>query len=156
MTKSGLKHLVECHCVLPQHRDRQDPPYHRFVVFSVIEDDVVVPKNVACNNCGVVHRVFDVSKSHVALGDDDASAVMSIDDVSLSLPLNVSEMLKSYQVSLPTWEEAVFIHEACTWGRHVLLTTKDDGVRTEGKKLVFVGPGVVKIEPYSMLHSLVI
>jgi|SRR3990167_1479235 len=153
--KSGLKHLVECHCVLPQFRDRRDPPYHRFVVFSVIDDDVVVPKSVACNNCGVVHVVFDVSKSRIALGDDDTSAVMSIADITHSLPQNVVELLRAYNAGLPTWEEAAFIHETAAWGSHVLLTTKDDGTRVEGKMLVFVSQGAVKIEPYFMSHSLV-
>ena len=82
--RSGIKHLIECHCVLPQFRNRLDAVYHRFVVFSIIDaDDNMVPKYAQCNNCGVIHKVIDVMTSEVALGNDNDAAVISIDDIKL-------------------------------------------------------------------------
>ena len=51
----GQKHLIECHCILPQYRRALNTVYHKFVVFSEIDDsDTVVPKFAQCNNCGVI------------------------------------------------------------------------------------------------------
>ena len=62
----GFKHLVQCHCILPQYRKMKDPVFHKFVVFSTIDKkDNVEPKNVQCNNCGVIHKVFDICKSEI-------------------------------------------------------------------------------------------
>jgi len=62
--KRGMKHLIECHCILSQYRDRQDAIYHKFIVFSEVDEgDTVIPKFVNCNNCGICHNVIDLCKS---------------------------------------------------------------------------------------------
>lgn len=155
--KSGIKHLIECHCVLPQYRnrDRLDSIYHRFVVFSVIDtDDNMVPKYAQCNNCGVIHKIIDVMTSEVALGNDSDAAVLSIDDIKLSLPENVVNILASYDADLPTWEEAAFLVENKQWGGHVVLTRDENEIAISGKILKFNGPLSLKIEPYYMKISL--
>ena len=75
MSTEYVKHLVECHCVLPQYRNRQELVYHKFTVFSLLEDDSVVEKLVRCNNCDAVHRVFDVCKSEIFIGDLDLTTI---------------------------------------------------------------------------------
>ena len=35
---AGIKHLIECHCMLPQYRNKKDRQYHKFVVFSIIDN----------------------------------------------------------------------------------------------------------------------
>ena len=63
---NGFKHLVQCHCVLPQFRRRPEPVFHLFVVFSVLgNDDKVEPKYAECNNCGAVHHVTEVGQSEI-------------------------------------------------------------------------------------------
>lgn len=148
--KEGIKHLIECHCVLPQFRDRRDPVYHRFVVFSEIDDnDNVIVKYAQCNNCGVVHRVTDIAKSEIILGKDESVSIVSIDDIKLSLPSNVVSVLESYAVDLPTWEEVAYVLENQRWGSIVILSSEEKLGKIEGKCLRFLGPLSVKIEPYS-------
>ena len=82
----GLKHLIECHCVLPQFRKRENPPYHKFVVFSLIDDsDTAIPKHARCNNCGVIHNVIDICKSEILPGQE-VGAVMTKKDCGMMLP----------------------------------------------------------------------
>lgn len=155
MIRQGTKHLVECHCVLPQYRNSPDPTYHHFVVFSEIDErDEVVPKHVLCPNCGVLHRVFDLTKSEIVMGNESGVAVITVDDLKHSLPSHIVSILESYNVDLPTWEEASFIHLNQVYSRPLILTGEKtpDGMR--GKCLRFAGGGNVRIEPY--IHKSVV
>jgi len=145
----GIKHLIECHCVLPQFRDRRVPLYHSFVAFSILDDDDnVIPKYSQCNNCGVIHRVIDVTKSEVALGNDNAAAVVSIDDLRHSVPESVANVLDSYGVDVATWEETVFLIENAMWGSTVTLVSDESGDEIHGKQLRFMRNMQFKIEPF--------
>jgi hypothetical protein len=147
----GLKHLIECHCVLPQYRDRPDPIYHRFVVFTELDDDDnVVPKHAQCNNCGVVHRIIDIGRSEIMSGRETATTLVSVSDIKLSIPPNISDILELYNANLATWEEAAWIIQQQAWGSHIILASETREGHTEGKRLIFTGPGIAKIEPYSM------
>ena len=89
----GLKHLVECHCVLPQYRNKKDTSYHQFVVFSIIDNaDSVIPKHAACNNCGVIHNIYDIGKSEIQAGQE-TGAVMQREDIKLMMPKSLSDVL---------------------------------------------------------------
>ena len=45
----GIKHLIECNCVLPQYQNTKKPIFHKFTVFSIIdEDNQIQDKNVIC------------------------------------------------------------------------------------------------------------
>lgn len=146
----GIKHLVECHCVLPQYKDRSPQVYHKFVVFSVIDDnDVVIPKHAQCNNCGTVHRVFDIMKSEPVLGNDETHSVMTIDDIKYSIPSNLHDVLKSYEADLHMWEEAAFICENELWESTMILSTEKQHDGFSGKILRFTGPRTFRIEPYT-------
>ena len=35
----GVKHLIECHCILPQFKKKQPPIYHKFTVYSKFNSD---------------------------------------------------------------------------------------------------------------------
>lgn len=151
----GVKHLIECHCVLPQYRDKPEPIYHQFIVFSAIDDeDNVIPKLAQCNNCGVVHRVTDVSVSEIFLGDDSDAAVMSLEDIRASIPDSIARVLDSYKADVATWEEVAFILEHQCWDLRVNLSSENDGDEIRGKCLRFTGPSTFKIEPYSMRLTL--
>lgn len=153
---TGIKHLVECHCILPQFRDKETHTYHRFIVFSVIDDDDnVIPKHVQCNNCGVVHFVTDLTKSSIISGNDNDASVMSIDDIKLSLPENVSHILSNYNVDLPTWEQVSFLLENEKWNSKVILSSDAEGNPdgAAGKLLRIVSPISIKIEPYVIKHT---
>lgn len=145
------KHLIECHCVLPQFRSRSEPIYHKFVVFSEFDENgEIITKYAQCNNCGVIHRVTGVSRSEILTGNDESVSIIEIADIKLSLPQNIVSVLESYRVDLATWEQTLFTFDNKLWGSHVILTTesKPDG-QVEGKLLRFTGAGTVRIEPYA-------
>ena len=146
--KRGIKHNIQCLCVLPQYRKRPNPPYHEFVVFSVLdESDTLEEKYAQCNNCGVIHRVYDICKSDVATGRPELS-FLTERDIKMMLPQPVSEMLENYSCDLPTWEHALFIVNEKQWGQFVVLerNTIDEGF--EGKLLRFKEDNRYAIEPF--------
>ena len=82
---TGVKHLVQCRCVLPQFKHAHKPIQHQFVVFSVINDEGNVESKFAqCPNCGLIHKVVDVNNSEIMHGRENMGALITIDDVKLS------------------------------------------------------------------------
>ena len=147
----GVKHLIECHCTLPQFRDSRNPVYHRFIVFSEFDrNENVIPKYAQCNNCGVIHRVTDILKSEILTGNDTSVSIVGINDIKLSLPAGAVTVLESYNVDLPTWEEVASILENELWDSTVALTTESKDGITEGKCLRIKGRAALRVEPYSI------
>ena len=109
MAIEGLKHLIQCHCVLPQFRNTNPPIFHKFVVFSTVEDDVVKEKIVQCNNCGVLHRVSDYCKSEIIHGKESSSTVRTVEDVEINIPEKLAVYLKSQNIDIATWEQIEWI-----------------------------------------------
>ena len=85
-----MKHLLECRCILPTMKNKPDPPLHKFVVFSVQQNDKIVEKLSTCNNCGVVHRVYEVCKSEILNNFEGTKSSLTIEDISIMLPTSVS------------------------------------------------------------------
>ena len=145
----GIKHLIECHCILPQFRGKNDITYHKFIVFSIIDDsDTAVPKYVQCNNCGVVHKVFDICKSEIVPGRDELKTVSRIEDIKLGMSKDLISILETYDVDQPTWEHAKFILTQQKWGNFVILSRDyidDDMV---GKRLFFENENKLRVEDF--------
>lgn len=147
--KQGVKHLIECHCVLPQYRDHVDIIYHKFVVFSEIdEDDNVIMKYAQCNNCGVIHRIIDIGKSEIAIGREASAALVDVSDVKLSLPQQMISVLENYKADIATWEHAQWIILNERWGSTIVLTSEQKASNVEGKCLVITGPSTLKVESF--------
>ncbi len=148
---SGQKHLVRCRCVLPQFKKLQDPPNHQFIVFSVMDDDgKVVPKIVQCPNCGLVHKVTDITKSEIASGKESSKAVMTIDDIRPTLPQALANVLESNNADLPTWEAVQFEHENKRWGTtFIVLGSEEEGGVRSGKYVRLLGEGLFEVKPFS-------
>jgi hypothetical protein len=104
MAREGVRHLIECHCVLPQFKNTTPTVYHKFVVFSIIEDDVVQKKLAQCNNCGIIHKVTDFCKSEIVHGAEESSSIRQIDDVKLGLPGRLVDFLVQQSLDISTWE----------------------------------------------------
>ena len=104
---SGQRHLIECHCILPIYKDRTPAFYHKFAVYSILNEKTgkVVPKYVNCNNCGVTHLVEEFCKSEIKLGKEDIKSVRDIKEVSLSLPEKLVKILESYNSTIDIYEE---------------------------------------------------
>ena len=55
----GIKHLIECHCVLAIYKKNQKIINHKFPVYSKIDEKgAVIPKLSKCNNCDTSVRNF--------------------------------------------------------------------------------------------------
>ena len=146
---TGHKHLIECRCILPQFQKMKDPPLHKFVVFSVLEDDEILPKLAQCNNCGIVHRVTDVCKSDIVVGKEHAGSIMTVSEVLSHLPEQLREQLEAQDADLATCEAARFIVDNEHWGDYVVLTSdKADNMR-QGKYIRILGKTLYKIDSFT-------
>ena len=146
----GIKHIVECHCVLPQYRNIKNPIYHKFIVFSIIDDsNTVVPKFVQCNNCDTVHKVFDICKSEIISGKDELGLGSQKDDIKRILPEDVGDVLRSYDADLATYENVAFILEQKKWGSFVVLTREIINDDITGRMLTFESATKFKIETFT-------
>lgn len=149
MASEGLKHLIECHCVLPQYRNAEPPVYHKFVVFSVIEDDNVEHKFVQCNNCSVVHKIIDICKSEVVAGLDFSSAITTLDEVKSGVPDEIAAHLERNKCDLATWENVLFNLENSLEGFEVPIAREENLGLTQIKVLVVNKQGKVRIKTES-------
>jgi len=141
----GSQHLVQCHCILPQYRKRKDPVFHKFTVFSILENDIALEKNVQCPNCGVLHRVFDICKSDILIGKDETTTLTEIKDLKLMLPSSLVELLESYSCEINIWEHAAFIRDNSLWGEKIKLSSDASEDENSAKFLIFQGPESYKI-----------
>ena len=136
---SGTKHLVQCHCVLPQYRKMKNPIFHKFVVYSQQDDTGAVKEKFSrCNNCEAVHRVYDLCKSEIAVGLDEIDSIMTIQDIIPSLPEKVAAILKENNSDLATFEnvEDVIFNER--WGEQIVLSRKSiNSAKTQVKIIEF-------------------
>ena len=145
----GIKHLIECHCILPQYRTAKNPVYHKFVVFSIIDDsDTTIPKYVKCNNCGVVHKIYDICRSEIAYGKDELNSIMEKKDIKISLPPDICDILETYDVDLATYENAKFILDEELWGTKLTLNKEIMEDEETGKILIFASKDKFKIETF--------
>jgi hypothetical protein len=141
--------MVECHCVLAQFRTMKNPPWHKFVVFSIIDDaDTVIPKHARCNNCGVIHNVFDIGKSEILSGQE-TGAVMEKEDIQLMLPESLKNILVSYDCDTATWENVLFVLQNANFPCNIVLDKKEEDGIISGKMLEIVKHGNYNIKPYS-------
>lgn len=146
---SGQKHLIKCRCILQQFKKLQDPPAHQFIVFSVIKDDVVVPKFSQCNNCGLIHKVVDICRSEIQTGKESMNSIIKIEDIKPSLHTNFCNLLESNNCDIATWEAVQFVVENKEWGSFVVLTTDLQGNELHGKYLKVLGESLCKVESFS-------
>lgn len=144
----GIKHLVSCHCMLPQYANRKNPLFHKFIVFSEIDDnDAVVPKIVSCNNCGAVHKITEIGKSEISI-DRNINSQMTKEDIASCLPDNLTKILDSYKVDLSTWEEAKFYIDNQKWGSTIVLVKDEEKGIVQGKVLHVLGSTSFRIETF--------
>lgn len=145
----GVRHLVECRCILPQFMKHPDPPIHQFPVFSVVEDDDSVGvKFVQCPNCGVVHKVIDIARSEIITGRETLPSSLTKDDLRESLPPGLGAVLDKYECDVSVWENVKFIVDEKRWGDIVILISETvDGMR-QGKYMKVLGEHVYKVEAF--------
>lgn len=145
----GVKHLIQCHCILPQYKSSSEPVFHKFVVFSVVDDsDTVQPKFSQCNNCGVLHKVIDICKSELT-SREDAKSLPNIEDIKFSISPELCRVLENYQCDLATWEQAEWIYLTKSWDQWIVLARdEDESGDIHGKRLIFLDNGRFRIEAF--------
>lgn len=146
----GVKHLVQCHCILPQYKNKKDPVFHKFSVFSVIDkSDTVLVKFAECNCCSAVHKVYDICKSEIVVGRDEVKSSLKIEDFKYSMPSQLFELLLQYNKELPDFEQSQFIFDNELWDSTIVLSREDLGTHVQGKILRFVGKEKFRIESFT-------
>lgn len=146
----GIKHLIQCHCILPQYKNVKNPVFHKFTVFSVLDDsDTIMTKYAECNSCGSVHKVYDVCKSEIITGREDVRSSLKIDDFKLSLPSSLFEVLGQYEKEMCDYEYSQFIIDNKEWDSTITLTREELDDHVQGKLLRFLGEEKFRIESYT-------
>ena len=154
MSTEGVKHLIQCHCVLPQFRSANPPIFHKFVVFSMVEDDQVKDKVVQCNNCGVLHRVIDHCRSEVLHGKEESGAVRTIEDVEVCLPERLASYLKTQNIDLASWEQIEYIVDNSSEDTDVVIRRDEQGPHTNLKILTIKRDGNFKVRSELVSNTL--
>ena len=154
-SQKGIKHLVQCHCILPQFKNSKEPVFHKFVVFSIIdESDTVITKYASCNNCGATHKVYDVCKSEIMTGKEDIRSILSIEDFKFSLPDSLFDLLGQYQREICDYEFSQFILDNELWDSTIILSREELEDHTQGKSVRFIEKDKFRIESYTQKTSL--
>lgn len=148
MARVGQKHLVQCQCILPQYRKAAKPVFHKFIVFSILTEGVVEPKYVQCNNCSVVHKVYDLCKSEIIPGRDELRTIVTKKEVSLNIPSDLRDLLETYACDLPIWEHIKFSLEEGNWGEQIVLTRDTVNGETTGKVLTITARDRFTLDNY--------
>lgn len=112
-----ITHLIECQCILSLFKNKSKPVYHKIPVFSLIDDsDNVIEKYVACDNCNIIHRVFEISKSEIKWGTEGLkSLIVSQEDIKFNLinqgHQSLVTLLEKENIHISKWELVEFILE---------------------------------------------
>ncbi|MHA2039457.1 MAG: hypothetical protein ACW98X_23780 [Promethearchaeota archaeon] len=111
-----------------------EPLFHKFPVFSILdEEDNVTPKHVFCNNCGVLHYVEELCKSSFVLNKEDTQSVRTVEDIKLSFPDKLIDVLEKYKCDISVWEEIEFMMENDIHGKPVVIHRETEAEKVAGK-----------------------
>ena len=151
----GYKHLILCHCILPQFRRMTEPVFHKFLVYSKIDEfSEVIPKLVKCNNCEVVHKVVDYCKSEISSGLDESLAIVSIEDIKQNIPEKISKILLSNKCDIPIWEQVDDIVLNEEWGSSLVISRQGLDDSTQVKLLTINSIDKIRVETHMRKDSL--
>ena len=143
----GQKHLIECHCILPQYKDKVPLIYHKFPVYSKIDKaGKIVPKYVNCNNCSQTHLVNEICHSEILLRNEDSVAVLTIEDVKVSLPMHISMILDDNECDITTYEQVSDIIENKDFPSEVIINRAIVDEEHHVKILIMNAINSIKIE----------
>lgn len=143
----GVKHLVQCHCVLPQFRGRDNPVFHKIEVFSELdEEDNAIEKFIVCDNCGVVHKVFDLCRSEIQTQHETITSVRTIPEIKMSLDNDICDLLEKNNCHVSTWENIEFILENEIFDVPVVINRENIKGKTNIKYLELKKNGKFKIK----------
>ena len=144
-----IKHLITCNCVLKQFELIEPPVFHKFIVFSIInQDGSIKPSYAKCNNCGGIHKITEVGVSE-KLKRESSPALPDVEEIKTNLPEKLVDLLTKYNLDLPSWQEVQFVYNNDKWDRPIILHREQEGQDVYGKFLVLAGKSLWKIESFS-------
>lgn len=150
-----VKHILSCKCILPQYKYATPPFFHKFVVFSILDEaGNIEPHHVQCNSCGVVHRVVEVGQSRI-VKKESLPSILTIEDYKLSLPPKLVGILELHDCPLATWQEADFIIKNKLWGKGFVLAKELDGSTLIGKYIVIIGEQLYDVKGFEREEGLI-
>lgn len=148
-----VKHLISCRCFLPQFKSMEIPPDHQFIVFSPLnEQGDINPHYAQCNNCGLIHKIFEVGLSQT-LKKESMLTLPTIDDIKHGLPDWIVGLLELHDCDLHIYQEAEFIIANQMWGRFVVLAKERDDTMLLGKLVQILGDDLYKVETFERDES---
>jgi len=134
---------------LPQFKRSINPLFHKFVVFSIINDeDDVLTSYAQCNNCAIIHKVTDLCVSEIVRGKEQLASLPTIPDIKLEFPESLSELLVSYKSDITIWQHAQFILRHQKWGEELIIQREEDESSVHGKILTFVSQTQFRMESF--------
>jgi len=147
----GTKHLIQCHCVLPQYRKMAEPVFHKFVVYSKLnEKDEIEHKLVRCNNCDAVHRVIDFCKSEIVTKIEDTDVILDEEELKLGLPDKIIKILEKNNSDLATYEAIDHIFEEEMWNTEVVIARQTQAEKINLKILQIKGEASFRLKSESI------
>lgn len=120
-----ITHLIECSCILPLYSKSEKPIYHKFPVFSTLnEKEELEEKYVACNNCDVIHKVTDFCSSEVMTDTSNYRGLVTTkEDLEHSLNDKIISILIKNDCEVDVWEKLDFLFEN-NISDHVVISKK--------------------------------
>jgi hypothetical protein len=148
MKRLGIKHLIECHCTLKIYDNNEDQLYHKFPVYSKIDEKGKVIKKLAqCNHCQTIHNVYDICKSDIIRsGKDDHKTAVSKEDIACQLSNKISNILWRYDCDIATWEQVLDYCDNEYWEQKIVLNRDLVEGKYHVKVLTLLSEDKVKIE----------
>ncbi len=146
-SRLGIKHLVECHCTLKIYEGRDDHLFHKFPVYSKLDNKgKIIQKLAQCNNCNTFHKVYDICKSDIIRSGKDAlRSTVSLEDIKYQLPSKLNNVLSSYDVDFATWEQVLDICENNLYEQSIVLSREVIDEKYHVKILTMVNEDRIKI-----------
>ena len=127
----------------------ENPPIHKFVVFSEIDESGnIEPSFAQCTKCDLIHKVKEVGVSEI-LKKENLASLMTIPEIKSNLPEKLIQDIANYELELYQWQEIKWIMDNEAWGRAVILVKEEtDGVTT-GKYLQIIGSTLWKFSNFT-------
>ena len=113
------------------------------------DSDQVATKYAQCPACGIIHKVYDICKSEIMNGRENLSSIMTIDDIKMGLPEQLTATLERHDVDYATWEQVKWIFETEQWGQHVVLSTDIVEGLKQVKYLRILGKGLFQMNSHT-------
>ena len=142
----GIKHLIECHCMLAIYKNSSRIINHKFPVYSKFDKNgKVIPKIVKCNNCDTLHDIYDICKSEIRPGKDTTSVTLSKEDISFMLPDKVIKLLEKTDADISVYEHIADVIEEERWEEIIVLKRDIVNEVTQIKGVTFQSENKFKI-----------